>query len=84
MPGIFFISFSGKVVLKKVFPSFGVIRTSGLKVLNKFITTFSNPLNTDITIINAIVPTVKPATEIPEIILIIWCVFFEKRYRLAM
>lgn len=49
---------------------------SGLNVLNRDFTSSSKPLKTLKTTIKAIVPIVTPATDIPEIILMILCDFF--------
>jgi hypothetical protein len=56
-----------------------VIRRSGSNALNNVETIFSNPLKTDRIIISAIVPMVIPATEIPEIILMMLWDFFDIR-----
>jgi hypothetical protein len=47
-------------------------------------TSDSNPLNTERTTIRAMVPTMIPIAEIPEITLIMLCDFLEIRYRRAM
>jgi hypothetical protein len=45
---------------------------------------FSNPLKTERIIISAALPTNTPNIEIPEMKLIAFTDFFEKRYLLAM
>ena len=67
-----------------VLPSAGVILRSGSKVLKIERTRLSSPLNTERTIIRAIVPTVTPATEIEEITFIAFLDFFAKRYLFAI
>ena len=56
-----------------------VISISASKELYKEDTKLDKPLNADNTIINAIVPTHTPVTEIPEMILIALCDFLEIR-----
>ena len=52
--------------------------------MKREVTKLSKPLNTERTTTRAIVPMVTPATEIPEMMLITLCDFFDFRYRQAM
>jgi len=61
-----------------------VIERSGLKELKSEVIRLSKPLNTDSTMISAIVPTVTPTTEIPEMMLMMLCDFFANRYLRAI
>ena len=69
---------------EKVFPWMAVISRSGLKELKSEMTSSWNPLKTERTMIRAMVPTVTPATETPEMMLITLCDFRETRYRFAI
>ena len=62
------------------FPSVILISRSGSKVPKIDLTISSRPLNTESIIIRAIVPTITPATDIDEIILIAFLDFLAKRY----
>lgn len=77
-------NFSSDLPGVNVFPSDEVIFRSGSNVLKMEFTIISSPLKTESTIIRAIVPTVTPATETDEIILMAFRDFFAKRYLFAM
>jgi hypothetical protein len=57
---------------------------SGSKELNNDRIKLSNPLKTDNIMIRAIVPTVTPASDMPEITFMALCDFLAKKYLLAM
>jgi len=78
-PGIFRILSTGMEFESIVFHVLVVICRSGLKELKRDMTSFSNPLKTDNTMISAIVPMVTPDTEIAEMIFIMLCDFFETK-----
>ena len=56
---------------------------SGSKLLNIDLMSESKPLNTDKTMIRAIVHTITPTSEMADMMLMMLCDFFEKRYRRA-
>jgi len=53
-------------------------------VLDIDLTGVSRPLNSERTMMRAMVPTVTPATDIEEMTLMAFLDFFAKRYLLAM
>jgi hypothetical protein len=76
--------FKFKFLRVKHLPSAGVIFKSGSKLLKKVSIKILNPLKTESTITSAIVPTMIPPTEMAEMMLMIFCFFFETKYLLAM
>src|SRR5690606_10032849 len=73
----------GIVSRLNVFPLIGSIISGGLDDDKTFVPIKVKPLNTERTIIKAIVVTAIPIREINEIILITLSFFFEKKYRQA-
>jgi hypothetical protein len=85
LPRAGFLSFrtssSGGV---NIFPVLPLFYNQGSKLLKRLSIRLLNPLKTDRTITSAMVPTIIPNTEIAEIMLIMFCFFFENKYRSAM